>query len=359
MAGDTSPARLAPARPSVAVAGRDSPSLAEGLLGLRIHEDAQGLYTCEASFGNWGTKGNRVTFLYFDRHTFDFGRELRIGLAGEPLFTGRITGLEAQFAEHGFPSLTVLAEDRHQDLRMTRRTRTFTEVSDADVIQRVAGDHGLRADVAVTGPTYQVLAQLNQSDLAFLRERARAVDAELWMNGSTLLARSRADRGGTPLRLGLGNELRSFTVIADLADQRSGVTVSGWDVAGKAAMAERAEEAALGRELRDGQGGSSVLTGSLGQRQETVVHAVPFTSSEARTRAETLYRRMARRFVHGHGVAQANPRLRVGSTVRLEHLGELFSGEYYVCEVTHLFDGEEGLRTELAVERAWLGRPTG
>jgi hypothetical protein len=33
----------------------------------------------------------------------------------------------------------------------------------------------------------------------------------------------------------------------------------------------------------------------------------------------------------------------------------MFSGEYYVSEVEHLFDGVSGLRTEFAVERPGLG----
>ena len=38
----------------------------------------------------------------------------------------------------------------------------------------------------VDGPRYDVVQQLNQSDLAFLRERARLVQAELWCDGRTL-----------------------------------------------------------------------------------------------------------------------------------------------------------------------------
>ena len=77
----------------------------------------------------------------------------------------------------------MLLEDRFQDMRMTQRTRTFEDVSDSDVMNRIAqrlwlaGQHRRR-----TGPTYKVLAQVNQSDLAFLRDRARSIDAEIWMD---------------------------------------------------------------------------------------------------------------------------------------------------------------------------------
>jgi phage protein D len=339
----------------VAVDGEDSRCLMEGLLGLQIHEGADGLSSCEATFGNWGTKDNRITFLYFDRRQLDFGRELTIGIGDGTLFQGRISGVEAQFPEGQQPRIAVLAEDRYQDLRMVRRTRTFTDVTDADVFRQVATDHGLRADVQLPEVSYRVLAQLNQSDLAFLRERARTIDAELWMSGSSLLARPRADRSGASLRLGYGNELRDFVVLADLAGQRSSVTVGGWDVAGKQPLTETAGESVVAGELAGGRSGASVLAGALGQRAESIVHSVPFTSREAQARAEAAYKHIARRFLVGRGVADTSADLQVGAKVRLEHLGELFSGPYYVTEVTHLFDDELGLRTEFAVERTGLG----
>ena len=352
---DSGSARLRPARPVVTVEGQASASLSEGLLELRIHESAEGLFACEATVGNWGTRGSQIGFLYFDLQVLDFGRDLSVSLGDTTLFQGRITGLEARFPEGQAPTLTVLAEDRHQDLRMTRRSRSFVDVSDADVMRRIASDHGLTPDVSVQGPVHKVLAQLNQSDLAFLRERARAVDAELWMDGSTLSVRSRGDRGETTVRLGYRNELREFTVLADLAGQRTSLSVNGWDVAAKQALTGSAEESLVSAELNGGRGGSSILSSAIGRRAEVVVHSVPLTGAEAQARAVTLYRRMARRFVHGSGVAETAGALRVGATVRLENLGDLFSGDYHVTEVTHLFDDASGLRTEFTVERPGIG----
>src|SRR6202020_65760 len=99
------------------------------------------------------------------------------------------------------PELLVLAEDRLQDLRLTRRTRTFENLTDSDLFQSVASQYGMQTNIQVSGPTYRVLAQINQSDLAFLRERARSIDAELWIDGSTLHAETRANRRGSALEL--------------------------------------------------------------------------------------------------------------------------------------------------------------
>jgi Bacteriophage probable baseplate hub protein len=344
------------ARPTINVAGEDDPRLVAGLLKLAICENTHGLFRCEASFGNWDVSDNPTGFLYFDRRKLDFGKAFKIKLGAESLFDGRIMGLEASFPEGRPPQITVLAEDRFQDLRMTRRTRTFTDVTDTEVMSQIANEHGLTPSVSVQGPSYRVLAQVNQSDLAFLRERARSVNAELWMDGSTLNIKPRSSRNGSAFEMKHGKELREFKVLADLANQRSSVSVNGWDVAGKSALRHEASESVISGELNGDSSGASILGSALARRKELFAHTVPLTGQEAQAIAESSYRMMARRFLVGRGVAETSGRLRVGGFILIKNIGPLFSGKYYLAEVRHLFDGK-GLRTEFTAERAGLGRP--
>ena len=46
-----------------------------------------------------------------------------------------------------------------------------------------------------------MLAQVNQSDLAFLRDLARREDAQIWVDGTTLKAATRAPRNGGTVEL--------------------------------------------------------------------------------------------------------------------------------------------------------------
>src|SRR6185312_2641839 len=101
----------------------------------------------------------------------------------------------------------------------------------------------------IPGPTYKVLAQVNQSDLAFIRDRARSVDAEVWMTGNTLHAKAHNGRNGDQLQMKYGNQLREFTVLADLAMQRTSVAVNGWNVSSKSALQFEATDSAISGEL--------------------------------------------------------------------------------------------------------------
>jgi phage protein D len=350
------PPGIQPSRPTFAVDGTDSSTLTGGLLRLRVRSDVHGLSNCEAEFGNWGPKGDASDFLFFDRSLLDFGKELKIKVGTTALFTGKITGLEARYPQGNSPSLVVLAEDRFQDLRMTRRTRTFADVSDSDVFSQIAGDHGLTPSVGASGPTHKVLAQVNQSDLAFLRERARALDAELWISDSTLNVQPRASRGGSPLKLTYGKELRELRVLADLAGQATSFEVTGWDVSGKQALAEQVDDSVVSSELKGGESGPSILRSAFGDRKDALANAVPQTSAEAHARAEALLKRRARRFLVGHGTAETRAELQVGATVTIAGVGPLFEGDFYLAATEIVFDGAHGLRTELELERPGLGK---
>lgn len=343
-------------RPSFFLGGQEDTSLSQGLLTLSIEETVHGLYHCDARFGNWGPKGNAIDFLYFDRQKLDFGKAIQIKLDQDKMFDGRISAIEAEFPEGSPPEIAVLLEDRFQDLRMTRRTRTFPDASDSDVMNRIAQDHGLQPNVDLSGPTYKVLVQVNQSDLAFMRDRARSIDAEVWMDDRNLYAKSRSQRNNGTVKLTQGGELREVSVIADLAGQRTAVSVNGWDVSGKTSLSHEATAQAISNELNGDTSGLSILQSAFGERKESLVHTVPLNSNEAQVAAETALKMTARRFVTVRGMAQANAKVRVGTYVDLQGLGPLFSGKYYVTCVKHVFDGTDGFRSEFTGERPGIGQ---
>jgi uncharacterized protein len=351
-------------RPVVALGGQRNDALSTDILTVLVEETSQGLFRCEATFNNYGTKGNNADYIYFGRDVLDFGKDFAVQLGpgdlARQVFKGRISALEAEYPADGGGLLVVLAEDRLQDLRMTRRTRTFEDVSDQDVMQQIAQEHGLDTDISVNGPTYKVLAQVNQSDLAFLRERARCINAELWVEDKKLSAHSRTDRAsalGDPIDVAYGVNLFSFSVRADLAHQCTELGVAGWDVAAKDAIEEIADESAISAELNDGESsGASILQQAIIERKERIVHMTPFTNEEAKAFAQARYREHARCFVTGSGVTDGDARIRVGTTLRIGGLGSLFNGKYYVTRVRHTYDGTYGFRTEFEVERSGLGQ---
>jgi phage protein D len=349
-----------PSRPVFIVEGQEVPGLGAALLSLRVATDTDGVAVCEATFSNWGPVDGGAGYVYFDREVIDFGRSI-VARAGHgpglvDIFSGRVTAIRGRFPDGRPPEVLVTVEDRLADLRVARRTRAFHDRTDAEVIAAIAAEHGLSVDLDIDGARHPVLVQANQTDLEFLRHRARDIDADLWAEGDTLRARARARRAEMPIvDLVIGGNLREFQVTADVSAQRTGMMVNGWDPDTKRAIREESTVAAIEPELNGLESGSRIVETAFGRRADCVVDRSPRTKAEARTLADAHFRQMARRFVQGHAIVHGDGSIRAGGRVSFHGVGALFDGEYGVRAVTHTFDTTNGFLTSLEVERPGLG----
>src|SRR5215831_8292964 len=102
-----------------------------------------------------------------------------------PVFDGEIVEIEPDFA-HGTQHLSVRAFDRLHRLGRGRLIRSFQNVTDSDVVQKIAPEVGLKADVEPTREVHPYLLQNNQTNFEFLQERAAALGYLLYVEGKRL-----------------------------------------------------------------------------------------------------------------------------------------------------------------------------
>ena len=334
--------------------------LARDIVRLEIEETTAGLKTMTAHLvaqGKANGSGEQQQ-LYLDGSVVDFGKKISVVLGATPaahkVFSGWISGLEANFQEGKEPEVVVFAEDKLMKLRMTRRMKTYENMSDADIASAIASEHGLTPAVDADGPTYDVVQQWNMSDLAFLRERAREIQAEIWIEDETLHFKSRSKRTATELTLVQGNHLVSVRARADLAHQRTKVKVSGYDAAQREQIDEEAGGDAIQAEVSEGLTGPSVLERAFGERVSYRVREAPLKSGEASDRARAEMLRRARGFVTVIATTRGSADMVVGSKLKLEGTGHPFEGSgYYVTRVCHTYDST-GFRTHFEAERATI-----
>jgi len=344
--------------PVVKTGGTLQPDLGRDLLRVEVDEGTEGLRRLVlhvvASATREQSSGDLVEYL--DGSVFDYGRpiEVSLGPAGNEkiVFKGTISALEVSFEQGDVPHVTVLAEDELMGLRMTQVSATYTQVSDADVARRIASRHGLTPDVQIDGPTYDVVQQFNQSDLDFLRCRARLLAAEVWAWDGTLHVCSRANRPGTALTLTQGNELLSVSVRGDLAHQAATVRVSGFDARQRDMIDETAPASTIQAEVSGGRTGPQVLAQAVSSLTAHRVTKVPLARAEAQAYAKSQMLRRARRFVTVRGVTAGSPEMIVGSRLTLNRVGNPFNGDgYYATRVRHTYDLHLGHRTYFDAER--------
>jgi uncharacterized protein len=344
--------------PVFTVNGSRAPDLARDVVRLDIEESTEGLRTLVAQVLGSAPRDQPSTDVveYLDGTLLDFGKRLEVSL-GPPgnekiVFTGVVSALEVSFAEGDVPVVAVSAEDDLMKLRLTQRSATYTQVSDAALVQRIAAQHGLNAQADADGPSYDVVQQFNQSDLAFLRDRARRIQAELWATDGSLHLATRDRRPGTSVTMTRGSDLIAVSAKADLAEQCTAVRVSGYDAAARGAIDAEAPAATVEAEISGGRTGPQTLQRAFGGLPGRRVRDVPVVESDARAVARAEMLRRSRRFVRVRGLTTGTPELVVGSRLTLARCGRPFDGPgYYVTRFHHSYDIAHGMRTRFDAER--------
>ncbi len=325
-----------------------------------MSEQEDGLSSIELKFSNVAADGvGGSDFAFEDETAFKLGDTVSVycGDEYEPtqIFSGIVTGLEATFTSDNSPTLTVLAEDALQKARMSRRSRAWQDQSIADIARTIAQDLGLQPQIDGFSDTSGTYAQLNESDLAFLRRLLARHDGDLQVVAQELHVAPRANVQRGALDLELHSQLRHARILADLAHQVDEVQVHGYD----AARGEGVTGSSAGTDRGPGRGrqGANFLADALGRRTHHISHLALRDQTEADAIAQAAFDERRRRFVTVTGTAEGNPALRVGAHATLMGLGPRFSNTYYITSCRHRFDREQGYETDFTGECAFLGEP--
>ena len=198
-------------RPSDAAAGRQ-PRTAR--LGAADRDADGGNRRRDERRSSCGSRTGRAPTSGGAEYAFDAGAKLKLGAeiavyAGDEaqpreIFHGTITAVRGEYATGSPPEMTVLAEDALQRARMGRRSQAPRDKSPADVARAIAGDLGLTPVIARLDTPVGTWAQLNESDLAFLRRLLGALrrrSADRRHRAARLAARRRASRRASSCEL--------------------------------------------------------------------------------------------------------------------------------------------------------------
>jgi hypothetical protein len=346
------------ARPTVRIDEQEFPKVSELVIGMDMKEQEGGLTALELRLSNVASDPQgEADFAFENEDEIHLGSSISVygGDENEPreIFRGVITGLEAEFPEENPPELLVLAEDKLQAARMTRRTATYSEISIADLAGTIASRLSVTPQITGFNEAIGTWIQLNESDLAFLRRIIRRYDGDVQIVGNELHVSPRSDVQRGMIELELHSQLRSVRFIADLADQVTEVTVSGWNSLRGSRVSATSNVSYLGPGT--GRGGPQVLSESMGDRSEHVGHIAVANDEEAQALADTVFYQRARRFVCSEGTAEGNPAIRVGTHVTLTGVSPRFENTYYVVAAHHRFDVHKGYETDFRAESYALG----
>lgn len=271
------------------------------------------------------------------------------GGAKGTLIQGEIAALEPVFSSAGETAMRVRGYDRSHRLHRGKKTRTFCQQGDADIVRTIAQEVELTPDVDPPGVRYDYVLQHNQTNAEFLHARAARIGYQVYVaDGKLCYKKGDTFRGGGP-ELALGDELRSFRPCWSATHQADQVVVRGWDPKAKAQIVDmRAPSERLNQGGMAASGGDVARTSFGGSAEAAVVDQPVSTAEEAKALALGLSNDIGREYVEAEGECDGDPRVQAGVRITISGVGQRFSGPYFVTSATHVYD-EAGYRTTFSI----------
>ena len=320
------------------------------------------------------------------------------------LIVGEVTSIEGDYDENVYHSIVRGYEKAHR-LQRARRTRTFMNVSDADIVNQVASESQIDTDqIDDPGVTYEYVAQINQTDWEFLQSRAHELGYQVTFSDGKLsfkMASGSTAGGGGGLAgaaagavagaLGLGGKLTfgdnllwfkprlsAANIVPEVEvrvwdPKRGDVVVAKHDIdSGTAHLSKSASDLAG---MFDGPFAGLPFTPpsipglpSLGPSASTkgiisVTRPMNWgsgTDAAADAMAVGIAEMVGSAFAEAEGLARGNPKVNAGAEIDVDNVPDDFKGKWTVTQARHTFQEDEGgYHTHFVVsgrnERSLLG----
>ena len=302
---------------------------------------------------------------------FDIDNKVRLdmGYAPAPLeqmFLGEVTGVDVTFPNGGMPGMTLVAHDYLNRLAPGKYARGFGPLTDALVVMILSAENLL---IPLIDPTITTISaaltainfifsgtgtkQEGESDLQLLTKIAAQYDADFWVDGNTLyLSRFMKDYSPS-MTLTWGSSLLDFSPRVTTVGQVAGVSMKftlreipldflvtvGWDfdretliISVIPGMAAAAAKSVVGPAF-------TIINQPISSPGDIATSALKILH-ELRIKLNSR--------LTGSGSCVGDPRIRANEIIRLEGLGQDFSGNYRVKSATHSIDSG-GYRTNFQV----------
>jgi uncharacterized protein involved in type VI secretion and phage assembly len=166
--------------------------------------------------------------------------------------------------------------------------------------------------------------------------RAWRIGYECFVSEGKLFFRKPPASSAESITLTWGQDLQSFYPRMSLGEQVDEVIVRGWDPAAQRAIVGRASRGNLYPQVGEQKDGAGWAQ-EFGAGKRAIVDMAVISQAEADALAAARLDELSGAFLEAEGSALRRPEIRAGRAVKLEALGQRFSGTYYITSVTHRY----------------------
>jgi uncharacterized protein len=275
--------------------------------------------------------------------------EIKIGDELAVIYTGEIIGLEATYKGGEKTTLVIRAMNKLHRLLRHRKSVTFTDKTDQQILQQVVGDAGLELEWKhEKSISYKHVYQHNQTDMEFLRTRAARLGCHVWCVDKKVFVKE-PDLAADPFKTlaisdaapeAEGVAIKMFRPRLSSAGILKKVTVKGWNPETKDLITGdySAKGSRLGSQI------ASAASGPLGGEETFTVDHPIWSKEEAVALAKARLVDLSLSYITGECELTGDPLMDLGKVIQIDANGEKetkandpFNGRYYIMGVTHRY----------------------
>jgi uncharacterized protein involved in type VI secretion and phage assembly len=275
------------------------------------------------------------------------------GDALKELVSGEVTSIEAEYDLLGVRAV-VRGYDFLHRLSAGRKTKTWTNVSYADVVQEIVSAAHLDAEMDSSGGTLDHVIQGNVSDLDFLYQISQKVGFDISVEDKTLhfkkptKASSALPAPGNtdidkPTQMRWGKRLLEFRARMSAVSQVTDVKVRGWNVKDRKAVIGEAKAETDSTKLKMSP---ADLANAVGGETLVVVDRPVGEQGAAGDMAKAIADQVASAAYEATAIAIGSPELKAGVAVPVSNVEPALTGNWVISTARHEF-GAGAYRTYL------------
>jgi Rhs element Vgr protein len=268
---------------------------------------------------------------------FKPGNEIKVqlGYKGkvETVFEGIIVRHGIKIRQHASSLLMIEAKDKAIKLAVTRKSASYINMKDSDILNRLAGD--FKPDVDGTDYPHKQMVQFDATDWDFMVIRAEANSMLVLTDDGKITIKKPVTSGSPVLTATYGKNIWEFEAEMDARRQLKAVTSHSWDFT-KQTPEESDPGAASYAE--NGNLSSEVLGGVLGNNL-TLVHSGHLTKDQLQTWSDAYAMRNRLLKITGRVRIEGNAAVKPGNMITLSGVGDRFNGNVFVTGVLHHYEG--------------------
>jgi uncharacterized protein len=275
--------------------------------------------------------------------------EIKVGDSSTSIYKGEVVGVEPSFKGGEKSRVLIRAMNKLHRLLRKRRSMTFTDKTDQQILQQIISDHGLTLDWKhEKSITYKHVYQHNQTDMEFLRMRAARMGCHVWCVDTTIYCKQ-PDLQSAPiadLKIDESSKegaLRSFSPRVSSAAVLKKITVKGWNPESKELIQGdyTMQNSSLGSQ------NAVAGSGDQGDNEGFSVDEPIWSKEEADALAKAKLMDLALQHMTGEAEVQGDPVFDLGKIIKIDANADPdaspgddpFNGKYYIMGITHRMSG--------------------